>query len=152
MKRWAAIVFLLALMVAGCGRGENGLESAEEETRLSSVWANLKCFRSLLQLYRAQHADQWPQDFAQLTNFTDVTGTISAVYSAKHRFGPYLMRVPRNPWTENNGIEIVRGAETVYKPAPDMSRGWWYNRDTGEIRVHLPDWVVTPDGQRVNAM
>lgn len=127
--------------------------NASGDTRESSVMANLKAFRSQLQLYRAQHQDLWPDDIAsQMTTFTDVDGNTNATYTSTFRFGPYMVRIPPNPWTGSDTITTVTGVDTAYTPAVDMNQGWWYNSDTGEFRAHVPDSVVTEEGTLINTL
>lgn len=127
--------------------------NASGDTRESSVMANLKAFRSQLQLYRAQHQDVWPDSVdAQLTMFTDVEGNTNNTYTSTFRFGPYMVRVPPNPWTGVATITTVTGVDTTYSPAGDMLQGWWYNSDTGEFRAHVPDSVVTEAGTQINSL
>lgn len=127
--------------------------NASGDTRESSVMANLKSFRSQLQLYRAQHQDLWPDDIEnQLTMFTDVDGNTNATYTSTFRFGPYMVRIPPNPWTGVSTVTTVTGVDTEYTAAVDMNQGWWYNSDTGEFRAHVPDSVATEEGTQINTL
>jgi len=126
---------------------------ASDDTRGSSAMTNLKTIRSQLQLYRAQHGEAYPTDFDnQMTLFTDAGGTTNASQTTTYRFGPYLLRVPSNPYTGVSTVTAVADAGTAYTAAADMTFGWWYNSATGEFRCHVPDSVVTPDGTQVNSM
>jgi general secretion pathway protein G len=126
---------------------------ASNDTRESSSMTDLKSLRCQLELYKAQHIEKYPDDFAnQMTMYTDVDGNTNATYSTTFRFGPYMLRVPPNPWTGVNTVTTVTGAATAYTPAADMNQGWWYNDTTGEIRCHVPDSVVTSDGTKVNTL
>ncbi len=127
--------------------------NASGDTRESSVMANLKSIRSQLQLYRAQHQDLWPDAMeSQLTSFTDVDGNTNATYTSTFRFGPYMVRIPPNPWTGVTTVTTVTGVDTTYTAATDMTSGWWYNSDTGEFRAHVPDTVVTEEGTQINSL
>ena len=127
---------------------------ASDDTRSSSAMTNLKTVRSQLQLYKAQHNETWPDaaDLGQMTTFTDAEGTTNATQTAVYRFGPYLLRVPANPYTGANTVTIVADAATAYSAAGDMQQGWWYNSETGEFHCHVPDTVLTPDDTQVNGM
>ena len=129
------------------------LARAADETRWSSVVANIKTVRSQLQLYKAQHDERWPSDFGrQMSSYTDLEGRTSERQTEQCRFGPYLLRVPNNPYTGMRSVAVVAGAAESYRPAEDMDGGWWYNSATGEFRCHVPDSVVTPEGKKVNEL
>lgn len=126
---------------------------ASNDTREASVMTDLKTIRSQIQLYKAQHLEAYPDDFeAQMTSYTDVDGEDQAAYDSTHRFGPYMLRVPPNPWTGVNTVTTVTGAATAYSAAADMTAGWWYNSDTGEFRCHVPTTLTTVDGTAVNTL
>jgi general secretion pathway protein G len=126
---------------------------ASDDTRSSSAMTNLKTIRSQLQLYKAQHTESWPTDFGnQMTLFTDAGGVTNASQTAVYRFGPYLLRVPANPYTGISTVTTVADAATGYTAAADMTFGWWFNSATGEFRCHVPDSVTTPDETQVNGM
>lgn len=126
---------------------------ASDDTRSSSVMTNLKTVRSQLQLYKAQHNETWPVDaeLGQMITFTDAGGNTNASQTATFRFGPYLLRVPANPYTGVSTVTTVADPATAYTPGT-MTDGWWYNSATGEFRCHVPDTVLTPDDTQVNAM
>lgn len=133
--------------------GKAQFAEASDDTRASSAMTNLKTIRSQLQLYKAQHDELWPDDFAkQMLSYTDRQGRCKNTLSQQHPFGPYLLRVPVNPYTGESDLAIVRDASASYRPAEDMSKGWWYNAATGEFRCHLPDSMLTHDGKKINEM
>lgn len=126
---------------------------ASDDTRASSTMTNLKTIRSQLQVYKAQHAEQWPDAFDnQMTLFTDVAGNTNATQTTVFRFGPYVMRVPANPYTGFNTVTTEADGAVAYTAAVDLLQGWWYNSGTGELRCHLPDAQVTTDGTQINQM
>ena len=96
---------------------------AGSDARLSALETNLQTVRSQLQLYKMQHNDTWPTlaDFtAQMTAGTKADGTPGTVY------GPYLLSIPNNPFTDTN---------TVTQGADDTS-AWYYDQSTGEFRAN----------------
>lgn len=126
---------------------------ASSDTRASSVMADLKMIRGQIQLYKAQHADVHADTFGtQMTLYSDVNGNTNASYTTTFRFGPYMLRVPPNPYTGVNTVTTVTGIATVYAPATDLLQGWWYNSDTGGFHCHVPDATVTPSGDVVNLL
>ena len=127
--------------------------AASNDTRDSSVLTDLKTLRSQIQLYKAQHADTYPTDFAnQMTLYTDINGNTNTTYTSTFRFGPYMLAVPANPYTGVNTVTTVTGAATAYSEAEDLNQGWWYNSTTGEIRCHVPNSKLTTDGRQVNQL
>jgi general secretion pathway protein G len=124
---------------------------ASNDTRVSSVMTDLKLLRSQIQLYKAQHNEQYPTSWGpngQLDMYTDVNGNTNATYTTTFRFGPYLLRIPPNPFT---GVNTVTISNTWTAPTT-LDQGWWYNSSTGEVRCMVPDSVVTPDGTAVNTL
>ena len=127
--------------------------NASTEAKVSSLKMDLQTVRSQLQLYKAQHGEAYPTDFGnQMTLFTDVSGTTTASQTPTFRFGPYMLRVPSNPYTGVATVTTVADGGTAYAAAADMTFGWWYNSVTGEFRCHVPDSVVTPDGTQINGV
>ena len=125
----------------------------QDDFRASSVNSNLKTLRSQIQLYKAQHNDQWPTDFeAQMTKYTDADGNVSDTQSAQYRFGPYLLRIPPNAYTGQAAVATESDANAAYLPAGTLRGAWWYNSATGEFRSDTPDSLVAPDGVQVNEM
>ena len=122
-------------------------------SRVSSTMTDLKMIRSELQLYRAQHGDTFPDSFVdQMTMYTDRTGNTSISHTSRFRYGPYVIRIPPNQYTGVNTVTTVTDPAASYKPAGDMSQGWWYNSATGEFRCYVPDRVKAPDGSQINGM
>jgi general secretion pathway protein G len=125
---------------------------ASNDTRVSSVMTDVKLIRSQIQLYKAQHNETYPATWDLMTTYTDVSGNTNATYTSTFRFGPYLLRVPPNPFTGVNTVTVVSGVPYAAPNAGDMTNGWWYDTTTGEVRCHVPDAVVTPDGTLVNTL
>jgi hypothetical protein len=74
---------------------------------------------------------------AQMTQYTDALGNVSATPTAQHQFGPYLPRLPMNPI--NNSSEVcfvVSGAP--FPGAPGGSEGWLYQPATGVLAANVP--------------
>lgn len=74
---------------------------ASNDARVSSLTSDLQTVRSQLELYRVQHLDSYPADDAfatAMTGTTDINGGEGA------DFGPYLHRVPTNPFTNTNTV------------------------------------------------
>ncbi len=98
--------------------------SASDDANTSALKTNLQSIRAQLELYKLQHNSSYPtlaSFTAQMTAGTDADG------AAGTDFGPYLMTVPTNPFTNVN---------TVTDEAAGAGKGWYYNEDTGEFRAN----------------
>ncbi|MBN2584333.1 MAG: prepilin-type N-terminal cleavage/methylation domain-containing protein [Planctomycetes bacterium] len=124
---------------------------ASNDTRVSSVMTDLKLIRSQIQLYKAQHNETYPATWDLLTTYTDASGNTNATYSSTYRFGPYMLRIPPNPYTGQSTVTIVNDA-TATVSGGDATTGWWYNLANGDVRAHVPDTTETPDETKVNTL
>jgi len=98
---------------------------ASTEAKLNSLMSNLQSMRSQIELYKVQHNDNPPSliNFeAQMTGKTDIEGNVmDETSTATTTFGPYLQRIPNNPFTGSN---TVKGS----------GKGdWGYDETTGKI-------------------
>ncbi len=103
---------------------------ASTEAKFNSLCSNLQSMRSQIELYKVQHNDNPPTEAAfeaQMTQTTQIDGTASGskARDADHQFGPYLERIPVNPF---NNLNAVGAAD-----AEDI--GWAYDETTGEINA-----------------
>jgi general secretion pathway protein G len=108
---------------------------ASTEAKTSSLASDLQSLRSQIQLYKVQHNDVAPgnggQTFDdQMLLTTDVDGVLNTSTTPKVRagdfkYGPYLERIPANPF---NGLDTI-GAPTA------TDTGWTYDPTTGEIHA-----------------
>ncbi len=91
---------------------------ASTDARVSSLVTNLQTIRGQLEFYRLQHNDNYPTLVAftaQMTAGTDVTGGPGTA------FGPYLQRIPNNPFSDTNTVVgLSTGADA-----------WFYTAATG---------------------
>jgi len=115
---------------------------ASTEAKTNSLCSNLQSLRSQIELYKVQHNDTAPAVATfeeQMIYCTDIDGANAAVASKERDtangtdFGPYLERVPDNPFTNDNTVADADGAA----PAAGAA-GWVYDADTGEIHA-APD-------------
>ena len=144
------VVFILVILAAIV---IPQFSTASNDTRDASALTNLKTLRMQLQLYKAEHNDNYPTDFeTQMKIYSDAQGNTSDTFSSTYRFGHYIQEVPDNPYTGVNTVTTVTGIATAYTEAADLSQGWWYNSTTGEIRCHVPNSKITNDGRQVNQL
>jgi type II secretory pathway pseudopilin PulG len=102
---------------------------ANMDRRAEALEANLSLVRGAIEAYRTQHGGRNPalETFPQqLTTPTTKTGAVAADPSDETAFGPYLLAVPNNPYTNTN---------TVGRGEPGTS-AWYYNPTTGEFRAN----------------
>jgi general secretion pathway protein G len=118
---------------------------ASTEAKTNSLCSDLQTLRSQIELYKVQHNDVPPGNTInadgtfigavgsfenQMVYCSDImgTGTGSKVRDtgvAQIIYGPYLERVPDNPFNNQSGVDTAVGP-TV---------GWLYNPLTGEIHA-----------------
>jgi general secretion pathway protein G len=108
---------------------------ASTEAKYNSLCSNLQSIRSQLELYKVQHNDT-PPTFANFENqmiyATDISGAIQGAGSKQRdpangfSYGPYLERVPANPFNDLNTLDNSA-------TAGDDNAGWEYDQATGEI-------------------
>ena len=121
---------------------------ASTEAKMNSLCSNLQSLRSQIELYKVQHNDHAPGNTinadgtetaavasfsAQMTQTSDIDGVPSGnkVRTTTYAYGPYLERVPDNPFNNVNGVNTSADANT----------GWLYVPSTGEI--HAADGGTT---------
>jgi general secretion pathway protein G len=98
--------------------------SASDDANLAALTTNLQTIRGQLELYKMQHNLTYPT----LASFTaQMTAGTKADGTAGTDFGPYLMSVPVNPFSNVN---------TLTTEAAGSGKGWYYNETTGEFRAN----------------
>lgn len=116
------------------------------ENRTDDLCNHLQLLRSRIELYKVQHrglppmrtadgAIEFDSTFAQMRYCTDVDGNIKADAPKTKRdsvytCGPYLERIPTNPFNGSDAIVEVRSRDDI--PVAG-SAGWAFVPETGEI-------------------
>lgn len=98
--------------------------------------------------YRAEHDGAKPTSAAQLTQYTDRAGNVSATPTATHIFGPYVLEMPSLGLGSNRGKRDVSSSQT---PGADSDAGWVIT-DTGEVRANLADTELGASGVQLNTV
>lgn len=102
---------------------------ASTDTKVASCQENIAMIRKQIALYRQQHNGVFPTLAAfsdQMTKKTDVDGTVNA----SGKFGPYLNRVPNNPFTDGGtGNDVTNTAAATNK-------AWYYDETTGDFKAN----------------
>ncbi len=129
---------------------------ASTEAKTNSLQSDLQSLRSQIELYKCQHnndavpipeyvASPGPETWNQMVFVTDRDGAITTETNKKVRSGnfvcgPYLERVPENPFNGLNTIKAVTDRPTA---KGDDTTGWVYIEATGEIYANndelMPD-------------
>jgi len=127
--------------------------------RESASKSNLMTLRSQIDMY-IMHHNGVPPGYAdgaaiaagmmqfQLTATTTVTGAVSpsTVPTDPFLYGPYVKKIPPNPFNKLSTIAYVAEA-TLFSAAVDgTSSGWLYKKETAEI---VMNWTGT-DSEGVN--
>lgn len=107
-----------------------------EDAKTSSMTHSLHVLESQLELYRAQHLNQYPtiqnNALPQLTRSTNAAGEIGTS-KTDYPLGPYLLEAPMNPF--DGSKNIVEVAVQGQKPTAVVGNlgGWQYDPSTGAI-------------------
>ena len=104
---------------------------ASTDARFSSLATNLATIRGQIELYKLQHRGSYPElskFTAQMTAGTDVNGDPGS------DFGPYLQRIPNNPFTTVN--PPTSPGNDVSTDTAGPTKAWYYDQSTGEFRAN----------------
>lgn len=123
------VVVIIGIIAAiAIPRMSKGAQGANEST----LSGNLAVLRKAIDLYASEHEGRFPtvaSFTAQMTTYTDVSGTTSATKTGAFVFGPYLRSVP----VLNVGPASLRTATVA--AAAGAGVGWVYDETTGSIRA-----------------
>jgi general secretion pathway protein G len=131
----------------------------------SNLMTNLQTIRGQLVLYKTQHLEAFPGKaggetvvdgstsvFAQqMCQYSNTAGATSAKPDAQHPLGPYIQSIPVNPVNGLNSITVVDDPAAAFA-APAADGGWWFNRQTGEVRANLTDVHKEANGTILNQL
>jgi general secretion pathway protein G len=108
---------------------------ASTEARTNSLCADLQTVRSQIELYKIQHNDNFPGPgdvtFEEsMTKYTDISGDDTVTQTpGSGRFGPYLQKMPENPFNTLATVAEVNGVDGL----GNDSHGWHFDKDTGQF-------------------
>jgi general secretion pathway protein G len=109
---------------------------ASEEAKFSNLVNDLQTVRSQIQLYKLQHKTQLPGTQGltfqlAMTKYTNSDGVPATTQSpADKMYGPYIMRIPTNPFNDSNEVHTGAGPNTSY------DSGWYFNTTTGGFNAN----------------
>ena len=106
---------------------------ASTNARGAELISALQTIRCQVELYKIQHDDLFPGqlysgDSIRRRDFTEALTTRDA-----EGLGPYLLKVPKNPFNAKNSITFVN--DETARPTGVEETGWWLNIATGEFRA-----------------
>ena len=111
---------------------------ASNEARTSALVSDLQTVRSQIELFKIQHTDALPGAATATTatealiSYTNVDGTVSSTQApGVGRFGPYLQKIPTNPFASANNAVIEEVTTNPALDAGDDDPGWFFNTVTG---------------------
>jgi general secretion pathway protein G len=112
----------------------------------------LRIMRSQIELYRFEHkglvpgyvnSSQAPSPtlINQFVGTSMITGMASAsrTPAGAYVYGPYLQKLPVNPFNNLSTIKYVASA-TAFSAAADKTTGWLYKKETAEFKLN---WTGT---------
>jgi prepilin-type N-terminal cleavage/methylation domain-containing protein len=97
----------------------------------AAVAGDLEALRKAIEVYHGEHLGTYPTltgITAQLTQYSDIQGNVSATRGGKYIYGPYLRAIP--PLR----VGPAAGA-TGIAAAPGPGVGWVYDQGTGKINA-----------------
>lgn len=121
------------------------------ESRESAIKSSLHTVRCQIELYKMQHNALNPGYYgpSMLLTGTDMfddqfTGTSkidgfavsTKTPSDPFLYGPYLMQMPKNPFSNLNTVTIVTDGTTDFSGLANDSSGWLYERTTGTFKLN----------------
>lgn len=116
------------------------------QAKESASKTNLATMRTQIELYKLHH-NSIPPGYVngsgaavatvalQLIETTNVVGQTSSstVPTVQYPYGPYLKKIPKNPYNDLSAIAYVAVATEFSAAVDGTSSGWLYKKETGEI-------------------
>ena len=138
------VVAIIAILAAiGIPRMSRGAKGASD----SALTGDLATLRNAIDLYAAEHTGTFPTSAdvnTQLTQYTNIGGTVSATKDTTHIYGPYMRSIPVLPVGGKKGCSKIADANGA-----DV--GWLYTAADGTIKANTTDLEVDEAGKKYNA-
>ena len=119
------------------------------ESKESAAKSSLHTVRAQIELYKMQHDGLAPGYMGgiqatptvleyQFTGTSSITGMAvsSKTPSGSYVYGPYLMKIPANPFNNLATITMVSAATTDFSTVADDSSGWLYQKETEIFKIN----------------
>lgn len=126
--------------------------SSTEDAKLSALDTDLAELRNAIELYYHQHGATYPGAnnhltgaaaasaaeaqaafSAQLTLYSDIDGVTANTKSATYKYGPYMKKVPKNPFNDLNTIVADITEADITIAASGGTAGWKFYTNTGRL-------------------
>lgn len=149
-RAFTLVEILIVVVVLGILAAIVILSVADSTTaaKESALRHDLQMLRRYILVYKAQHlevspgypdgaTDQAPTEQAfveQITMASNTAGQTAAEGTPGYNRGPYLMRIPINPFNNKTTIEVLADGAS-FPGAGDDSHGWIYKPLTSEVRA-----------------
>jgi len=137
------VVAIIAILAAiGIPRMSRGARGASD----SALTGDLATLRNAIDLYAAEHTGAFPTAAdinTQLTQYTNISGVVSASKDTTHIYGPYMRSIPPLPVGGKKGCSKISDAN-----AADV--GWIYTVTDGTIKANTADGEVDEAGKKYN--
>jgi general secretion pathway protein G len=113
---------------------------ASGEAKESRLMQDLQSVRAQIELYKLNHNGDLPGSNAgttwvqAMTGYTDQYGAIDANGPGTGVYGPYLQKVPTNPYVPTGvaGDSVNEGTASTNAQGPgDDTSGWYFNTSGG---------------------
>src|SRR5262245_49564755 len=86
---------------------------SSKDAKVSTVKFNLHTLRAQVEIYKSQHDGKMPgDDLAELIVKTNAKGT-TAVGDGALVYGPYVQKIPMNPFTNSNTVKEIAATPAV---------------------------------------
>jgi prepilin-type N-terminal cleavage/methylation domain-containing protein len=143
------IVVIILAIIAAVVMPQFG--QATTDSRSAALMSDVQTLRRQLQVYKAEHLNAYPGTnlVAQMTLYSDTSGSTNAAQSSTFPHGPYVVSFPKNPVSGDATVRFATNAGDLFV-APLVDGGWYYNAITGEFRADLPDSRALPTGLILN--
>lgn len=161
-RGFSLVELILVIIILGCiaaiaipriGRATEGSSEA-------ALRADLRTFRTAIDMYRVEHDDIVPglrdaggtgmengEAFKrQLTWFTSKEGKASQTHDTTYYLGPYLQAIPPLPVGKNAGSGTVITTNSFSTPGTQAGYGWEYEHYYGRIRANCAVAEIGSDG------
>ena len=137
------VVIILGILASIVVAQFTNVRGSTSDTALKD---DLRWLRSAVQLYQIEHGrlPTLASFDGQMTQFTDMNGTVGAQKDATYKFGSYVYQMPILPV----GAQI--GKRGVTGPAYTAGYGWQYDETTGTVTANCDTTEHDADGKAYN--
>jgi len=142
------ILIVVTLLGVLAGIVIPSVANSTTSAKASALAADLQLLRRFVLIYRSQHLEVAPgypngntgvapteQAFIdQATLSSNSNGQTAAVGTSGFHRGPYMQRIPVNPFNGLSTVQMLPDGQ-AFPPAADNSHGWIYKAATGEVKA-----------------